>query len=77
MAMPPVTVGQIWLERDPRRERHVQVLEVREKTVAIRSVIRADDGNWTAVKGSRVTEAFRGRFNGGRGGYVIVAEGAR
>jgi len=66
---PEVKAGQVWCEADPRFERKILVLVVSAKFgVLIRNI--------KTQPGSQGRWAKRERFNGKRGGYAFVSEGA-
>lgn len=73
---PAVAVGQVWEEVDPRHPRRVVIMAFslpfgvgptyHDGTVTIRGIEGA----------TRKTKAKLSRFNGNRGGYRFVSEGA-
>lgn len=70
--MAEVKRGQVWREVDPRRERFVHVISNGDTPkVAIQTVER-DGAGWKLVAGTRVNHVDPSRFNGRRGGYILV-----
>ena len=68
-----IKVGQVWEEVDPRLNRKVRVMEVRDgeiKSVKIANHMGDNDNV------GRATWASKTRFNGKRGGYRLIKDNA-
>jgi hypothetical protein len=65
-------VGDIWQEVDPRRTRYVRIEADGDNHAFITTVVFSDHfSGWLIAKGSRLTRAALGRFDGKRGGYKL------
>lgn len=77
--MSEIKAGQIWLEVDPRKERHVRVLSISKdrEIVVIQTVICSTNGWVRKPKSPAWTYAGVERFNSKRGGYELIAQGTQ
>jgi hypothetical protein len=71
----PPQPEDIWQERDPRFTRLVRVESVGtgRRSVAIRTVLLRDDGNYTDAPNSRLSYADIERFKGRSTGYKLYS----
>lgn len=69
--------GQIWREVDPRFDRYVMVLDVREgrRGILVQTTERNDLGQWVPAPRSRKSWCDVERFSGRRGGYELTSSG--
>ncbi len=67
--MQEIKVGQIWQDADPRFVRKVMVVKVLPDSIWVQGIGIAGNGKALPIRAAK-----RARFNGKRGGYMLVED---